>query len=308
MKQLAFALLWIFAVRTVTANAETQKWRSIENPKQLVARLLPQIQVQYDAQNRLIAVKDENGNAFDLSTFGHPVFSGNDGYWSSPAMKVAGEISSKITKASEAEDVIAALHTIGQGAGYVKQKRYRAHRFKGAWVVETDHDFKNFPGNVMYVHPYEIELDDQDHIARIQQRMYYLGSPSVYRQTWASTLRKQKSVPNGMNSFHEVLEHNLHVAFAKEQGKKPSHNSIQHYPNAVTEVRDKATGESYLVNSNGSKIFVQNPKGAVVKIIKVMSKIDLSQVAGTPVIRRLELRNGKLLVTVGNDTQIEVDR
>ncbi len=189
----------------------------------------------------------------------------------------------------------------------MRQKLYRARQYDGVWIVETGHDFEKYPAHVRYVYPYEIEVDTDGRATRVRQRnTNYLGSAKVYREIYTTTRKQQQQVQDGLILL-EVLTEKLRIAFAKEENRKPIHNSTRHYPGAVISIEDPTSGESYHV-SNRQRIFVQNRSGATLRIIKVMSTIDLQTLVGAPVIRHLALRDDKLVVTVGKHTEVVCDR
>lgn len=84
-----------------------------------------------------------------------------------------------------------------------------------------------------------------------------------------------------------------------------SHASLSKYPNAIISVKDKATGITAYVESDGRHLALLSSDGQLLQIFEVVKK-DLA-CTGSPVIRHLAFGNDKLSVTFCKHDFGEVD-
>ena len=271
----------------------------------LPASLLPGLKLKFDGNGLVTSITSPHGKRVALPAFRRATRT-EPGYSESPAMNLLAKTSLKIDSDLMAAKMIAALHTITGGTKMVQEKKYRAHAVDGGWLVRVEHDFTTAAKMVRRISPYEIELDPKGRAVQIRQRTHdYLSILHTYRDTIRRT-RKLQTISGKIKCYTDVINEEFRIATAKDEKRKLFHNSLRHYPDAVTVIKDDRTGESYYVESTGWNIFARNAKGATVRVINLWSHV--TKAVGHPVVRRLELNEQHLIVTVGNATIVTVDR
>jgi len=139
------------------------------------------------------------------------------GYWFTPSMDFLGRQKIKVATPEQAIGTIQLLHTMKDGPDFVKKKIYNARAFDGGWVVKADHDFKNYPGSVMEIPPFEILVNAQNDALSVRQRCYYYrGSAVVYTNTIATVYEREIKTNHGLN-YPEALFKELDEAWKEEQ-------------------------------------------------------------------------------------------
>lgn len=275
--------------------------------RELVATLLPNHRLRLDDQDAPTALVSPESGELKIPA-GGDVEGGPIGYWVSPAMTFLSDARTDVSDAAAAARLIQLLHALCKGPDFVRQKIYRPRAIDNGWLVEVDHDFENFPGMIPFIHPYEILVDEDNRVTSLRQRSnVYLGNAEVYVDTITTVYEREVRV-NGGRNYPEVLDEELKQAWAREQGVPLRHNSLVHYPNSVISVADEDTGERFYVESNGARVFFLNRDGATVRIVDAVRATDLEHLVGAPVVRHLELRDTKLLATVGKHTLVTIDR
>ncbi|MCX6925894.1 MAG: hypothetical protein NT154_22210, partial [Verrucomicrobia bacterium] len=222
-------------LRQIVGEAHATRQAAVAAPvetelKQLVDKYLPGCKVQYDGEGKPNTLSSPEGTFLDLKG-ASSVASAQPGYWSSPMMELLSRQSLKVESESDAVDVVKLLHALCYGPSFVKQKVYHPRAFEGGWLIEVDHDHKNYPGNVSFVHPYELLVDARINVTQFRQRCYtYLGSASVYSNTVVSVYEREKRV-NGGSRYPEALRRELKEAWEKEKqqqtGKAKAQEELQ---------------------------------------------------------------------------------
>ena len=185
----------------------------------LVSKYLPACHVQSN-DTKLKILRSDAGETLDLTAARQEnpePRSDVAGYWYSSAMNFLGKQKINVARPDQAMGVIQLLHTISFSSNFVTQKLYSVRRFQGGWVVEADHDFTNYPGNIQQIHPYELLVDSEGKLTQLRQRCYhYLGAATVYSNTVISVYQREIKI-NGGRNYPEALEQELRTAWANEK-------------------------------------------------------------------------------------------
>jgi hypothetical protein len=176
--------------------------------------------LQLDDAKKPQAIVSGTGESLDLAQAAreNPEPSNNvAGYWFSPSMNFLSRQNIKVTTPQQAVGTVRLLHAIWRGPDFVKEKIYNARPIDGGWLVDVDHDFTNYPGNVFVIHPYELLLDSGHNVVQFRERCYdYVGSARVYTNTIISVYEREVKVDGGRN-YPEKLFEELRKSWTREK-------------------------------------------------------------------------------------------
>jgi hypothetical protein len=142
------------------------------------------------------------------------------GYWVTPSMTFLSKQHIPAGASNDAAGVVQMLHVICHNTDFVKQRAYRALPVEGGWVVEVVPAATNSARNVPALPPYELVLDDSQHITQIRERCYpFSGSPRVYGNTLRAVYEREMKL-NGGGNFSSVIEKELAKAMELEKAQK----------------------------------------------------------------------------------------
>jgi hypothetical protein len=205
--------------------AETTNDFSVER---LVSLSIPSCRLQMDDLGKPHAIVSAAGEVLNLTTAAQETPAPTNsviGYWFSSSMNFLSRQNIKVTTHEQAEATIQLLHAIWRSPDFVKQKIYHAHPIDVGWLVEVEHDFTNYPGNVRVIHPYELLVDGGHNVVQLRERCYsYPGSALVYTNTVISVYEREIKLDGGRN-YPEELFKELRNAWAREneqRATKPS--------------------------------------------------------------------------------------
>lgn len=187
----------------------------------LVEKYLPGAKVETGPSGKPQALVTRNGERLDLTEISkeHPTPSRQReiGYWYTPTMDWLGRQNIRVTTPAEANDVVRLWHNLWRGPSFAPQKLYDAQRFGPTWVVTVDHDFTNYPGNIMVTMPYELVVNEKQILQSFRQRCYgYPGSAQIYTNTIQTVYDREIRLNKGRN-YPEVLFEELRQAWEKEK-------------------------------------------------------------------------------------------
>lgn len=95
----------------------------------------------------------------------------------------------------------------------------RCPTFRFSLGQTVEHDFTNYPGNIMATMPYELVIGENQMVQGFRERCYhYLGSSEVYTNTIITVYEREIRLNKGRN-YPEALFVELPQAWEKE---KPS--------------------------------------------------------------------------------------
>ncbi len=166
------------------------------------------------------ALVSPSGEVLDLLAAAreNPMPSNNvAGYWFSPTMDFLSRQKVQVASPGQAVAVVQLLHAIWRGPDFVREKIYRARRIDLGWLIEVEHDFTNYPGNVFSIPPYELLVDTRHTVLQMRQRCYdYPGSVKVYTNTVSSVYEREIKANRGLN-YPEALFKELREAWEREK-------------------------------------------------------------------------------------------
>jgi hypothetical protein len=139
------------------------------------------------------------------------------GYWDSPIMNFLARQKIKTATADDAIHSVQLYLSLWQGTDYTRQKLCHARRFDDRWVVEVEHDFTNFPGQILAITPFELQVNVDSRIIQFRERCYdYLGSAAVYTNTLTTAYQREVKIRNGLG-YPEAADRELRAAWKNEQ-------------------------------------------------------------------------------------------
>ena len=192
----------------------------------LAGYFAPSLRVLMDAGGKPRSIISSTGETLDLAKAEkeNPMPTNSlIGYWFTPTMDFLSKQNLEAATPEQAYGIIQLFHAMCQGeSNTVRQKIYKARKFEDAWVVDVQHDFKNFPGNIMEIQPYELIVNNSNRVQRLRQRCYhYLGSRRVYTNTVTTVYEREIKRDNGRN-YPEKLFDELRDAWEKEKSADES--------------------------------------------------------------------------------------
>jgi len=211
---------FIGAVLLALSGSAMAATNDISSLGELVKLYAPGCYFQSDTTGRQTLVGPD-GSTLDLTkAVGETPMPTNSviGYWFSSGMDFLSAQKLEAATAKQAIGIVQLLHAMThRDPSFVRQKLYSARKFGDAWVVDVDHDFTNYPGNVMQIQPYELMVNKSNRVERLRERCYhYLGSAEVYTNTVSTVYEREIKRDNGRN-YPEKLFDELREAWKKEK-------------------------------------------------------------------------------------------
>jgi hypothetical protein len=211
---------YIWSILLALSGSAVGATNDISSPDELLKLYAPGCYFQSDTTGKQTLVGSD-GSTLDLSkAIGETPMPTNAviGYWFSSSMDFLSAQKLEAATAKQAIGIVQLLHAMSQrDPTFVRQKLYSAQKFGDAWVVDVDHDFTNYNGNIMQIQPYELIVNKSNRVERLRERCYhYLGSAEVYTNTVSTVYEREIKRDNGLN-YPEKLFDELREAWAREK-------------------------------------------------------------------------------------------
>jgi hypothetical protein len=101
----------------------------------------------------------------------------------------------------------------------------------------------------------------------------------------------------------------LGVAEVGDRARAPrfSHASLAAYPDAVISLKDRGTGMTVYVESDGRRLIALDRDGAFAWGLDVFAEAKVAPAVGKPVVRHLRLDGNRLWATCGKHDLVRID-